>query len=146
MIQILIPIIPEGSLPIDFDWESYLNDNDALPIPQQSLSFLDVHHSFEEGMLLEAVDLVEPNLICVAVIKKVAMRLLLLHFIGWGDAYNQWCDCTSPNIFPLGYCDLIGHNLQGPQSLQTKTGISDNKKKKQPPNRRSKWIAFRSGV
>lgn len=124
----------------NFDWETHLNDKDVIPIPQQSLTFLDVHHGFQEGMLLEAVDLIEPNLICVAVIKKVAMRLLLLHFIGWGDAYNQWCDCSSPNIYPIGWCDTIDYPLQGPQSLKTNVGGgNDGKKKKQLPNRRSKF-------
>ena len=69
---------------------------------------------FAEGQLLEAVDLLEPNLICIAVIKRIAGHLLLLHFIGWEDGWDQWADCRSPNIYPVGYCDLVGYQLQGP--------------------------------
>lgn len=65
-------------------------------------------------MLLEAVDLIEPNLVCVAIVKRVVGRLLQLHFIGWDDNFDQWCDCYSSNIFPVGYCDLINYQLEGP--------------------------------
>lgn len=76
---------------------------------------------FKEGMLLEAVDMMEPSLICVAIIKRRAGRLLLLHFIGWNDSYDQWLDFCSPNIFPVGYSDLIDYPLEGPPNKQTQS-------------------------
>lgn len=95
--------------------------------PSQFFSFKNDYHLFEAGMLVEAVDLIEPHLICVAIIKRVVGRLLLVHFIGWDDSYDQWCDCDSPSIFPVGYCDLVQWRLQGPPS---KNGISAERKRK----------------
>ena len=66
-------------------------------------------------MYLEAVDLMEPRLICVAYITKVVGRLLRVHFEGWEDDYDQWCDCESPDLFPVGWCDVLGYKLEPPR-------------------------------
>nr|XP_027198877.1 uncharacterized protein LOC113793110 [Dermatophagoides pteronyssinus] len=129
----------------DFDWVEYCQHTNSLMAPTNLFSYKqfitddsenDFHNvclsrSFEEGMLLEAVDMVEPNLICLAVIKRRCGRLLLLHFIGWADHFDQWCDCCSPNIFPVGYCDLVEYPLQGPPSPQTSSNGGGSKKKRQ---------------
>lgn len=145
----------------DFDWVEYCQHTNSLMAPTNLFSYKqfitddlenDLHticpsQSFEEGMLLEAVDMLEPNLICLAVIKRRCGRLLLLHFIGWADNFDQWCDCCSPNIFPVGYCDLVEYPLQGPPSQQNSTNGGGSKKKRQNNqayngnfnNRRSKF-------
>ncbi|KAH7642004.1 mbt repeat containing protein [Dermatophagoides farinae] len=129
----------------DFDWVEYCQHTNSLMAPTDLFSYKqfitddlenDLHticpsQSFEEGMLLEAVDMLEPNLICLAVIKRRCGRLLLLHFIGWADNFDQWCDCCSPNIFPVGYCDLVEYPLQGPPSQQNSTNGGGSKKKRQ---------------
>ncbi|XP_043943060.1 lethal(3)malignant brain tumor-like protein 2 [Protopterus annectens] len=72
------------------------------------------NHGFKPGMKLEAVDLMEPRLICVATVKRVVNRLLRIHFDGWDEDYDQWVDCESPDIYPVGWCELIGYQLQPP--------------------------------
>jgi lethal(3)malignant brain tumor-like protein len=67
-------------------------------------------------MKLEAVDLMEPKLICVATVAAVCSRLILLRFDGWDEKYNQWVDCESCNIYPVGWCQLVNYNLQPPQN------------------------------
>jgi len=94
---------------------------------------------FTEGQLLEAVDLLEPNLICIAIVRRVVAHLLLLHFIGWEDNLDQWCDSRSPNIFPVGYCDLVQYPLQGPpnNAPSTPTRNSGNGSRKSRSKRKS---------
>lgn len=72
------------------------------------------NHGFKVGMKLEAVDLMEPRLICVATVKQVVHRLLSIHFDGWDSEYDQWVDCESPDIYPVGWCELTGYQLQPP--------------------------------
>ena len=68
-------------------------------------------------MRLEAADLMDPRLVCVATITRVIDRLLRVHFDGWEDEYDQWLDCQSPDIYPVGWCDLVDHKLEGPRVL-----------------------------
>ena len=78
-------------------------------------------HGFIEGMRLEAADLMDPRLVCVATITRVIGRLLRVHFDGWEDEYDQWLDCQSPDIYPVGWCDLVDHKLEGPRVLNKNT-------------------------
>ena len=78
-------------------------------------------HGFIEGMRLEAADLMDPRLVCVATITRVIGRLLRVHFDGWEDEYDQWLDCQSPDIYPVGWCDLVDHKLEGPRVLNKTT-------------------------
>lgn len=75
-------------------------------------------------MKLEAVDLMEPRLVCVATVTRIVHRLLRIHFDGWEDEYDQWVDCESPDLYPVGWCQLTGYQLQPPAS-QSKDGTSD---------------------
>lgn len=64
---------------------------------------------------MEAADLMDPRLVCVATVAKVVGRLLKVHFDGWEEEYDQWLDCESPDIYPVGWCQLVGHKLEGPK-------------------------------
>lgn len=68
-------------------------------------------------MKLESADLMDPRLICVATISRVVGRLLKVHFDGWDDEYDQWLDSESPDIYPIGWCVLVGHKLEGPRVM-----------------------------
>lgn len=72
------------------------------------------NHGFREGMKLEAVDLMEPRLVCVATVTRIVHRLLRIHFDGWEDEYDQWVDCESPDLYPVGWCQVTGYQLQPP--------------------------------
>lgn len=56
----------------------------------------------------------EPRLVCVATVKRCVGRLLLIHFDGWDDEFDQWIDHQSPDIYPVGWCELVGYQLQPP--------------------------------
>ncbi|PKU35963.1 mbt domain-containing protein 1 isoform x2 [Limosa lapponica baueri] len=87
------------------------------------------NHGFHVGMKLEAVDLMEPRLVCVATVTRIIHRLLRIHFDGWEDEYDQWVDCESPDLYPVGWCQLTGYQLQPPApqltSLQLKEELLD---------------------
>ena len=73
-------------------------------------------HAFSPNMKLEAADLMEPRLVCVATVRRHVGRLLLIHFDGWEDEFDQWVDHQSPDIYPVGWCELTSYSLQAPPS------------------------------
>lgn len=74
-----------------FTWVKYLSEIPESKLAPPSLfSELVPDHGFIKGMKLEAVDLMEPSLLCVATVKNVAGRLLCVGFDGWGEEYDQW--------------------------------------------------------
>lgn len=46
----------------------------------------------------------------------MAVALPQVHFDGWGDEYDQWLDCESTDIFPVGWCRAVGHRLEAPHN------------------------------
>ncbi|XP_061869021.1 lethal(3)malignant brain tumor-like protein 2 isoform X2 [Colius striatus] len=105
---------PKGHDAKTFNWESYLEKTKSRPAPARLFNTDCPNHGFKAGMKVEAVDLVEPRLICVATVKRVVHRLLSIHFDGWDNEYDQWVDCESPDIYPVGWCELTGYQLQPP--------------------------------
>lgn len=45
---------------------------------------------FQVGMKLEAVDRMNPSLVCVASVTDVVDSRFLVHFDDWGDTYDYW--------------------------------------------------------
>lgn len=68
-------------------------------------------------MKIECADLMDPRLVCVATVAKTVGRVLKVHFDGWEDEYDQWLDAQSPDMYPVGWCILVGHKLEGPPSI-----------------------------
>ncbi|XP_011311275.1 polycomb protein Sfmbt isoform X2 [Fopius arisanus] len=108
---------PKGYDPTAFTWDSYLSESNTIPAPVQLFNRDVPQHGFVEGMRLEAADLMDPRLVCVATITRVIGRLLRVHFDGWEDEYDQWLDCQSPDIYPVGWCDLVDHKLEAPRII-----------------------------
>jgi len=88
-------------------------------------------------MKIEAVDMMAPHLVCVGTIAQVADSLIRIHFDGWAEGFEQWVDCQSPNIYPIGWCELVGYKLEPPkepeqnnsdESTKTRTKKSNNRK------------------
>ena len=65
----------------DFTWEKYLLETQSESAPANLFNQEQVSHGFEVGMKLEAVDLMEPRLLCVATV-------------------SRWCMC------PIGFINL----------------------------------------
>ena len=71
-------------------------------------------HGFRFGMKLEAVDKKNTVLTCVATVADVLGERILIHFDGWEDSYDYWCDPSSPYIHPVGWCQENGRPLSPP--------------------------------
>ena len=66
-------------------------------------------------MKLEAKDRQNPSLVCVATITKVDKKgRLLIHFDGWSNTYDYWCEPSTTDIHPVGWCQKHGRKLQKP--------------------------------
>ncbi|XP_078808112.1 MBT domain-containing protein 1 isoform X3 [Oryzias latipes] len=105
---------PRGHTAQPFSWFQYLKQSGSAAAPVSLFSKDVPDHGFCPGMKLEAVDLMEPRLVCVATVTRIVHRLLRIHFDGWEDEYDQWVDCESPDLYPVGWCQLTGYQLQPP--------------------------------
>ncbi|XP_078495095.1 MBT domain-containing protein 1-like, partial [Ciona intestinalis] len=120
-----------------FNWEVYLNESDSEAAPASLFNDEVIAHGFMPGMKLEAVDLMEPRLLCVATIARVVGRLLRVHFDGWENEYDQWVDSQSSDIYPVGWCELVGYELQPPANSQATADAHALLKKKAKPKGQS---------
>ncbi|KAH9495238.1 MBT domain-containing protein 1 [Bulinus truncatus] len=111
-----------------FKWFDYLKQTRSMAAPVKLFDKDIPKHGFRPGMKVEAVDLMEPRLICVATVTKVVGRLLRIHFDGWENNYDQWIDCQSPDIYPVGWCEVMKHSLEGPRTRE-RSSVSDKKAK-----------------
>lgn len=99
----------------NFSWDKYLEETCSRAAPAALFNKQIPQHGFREGMIIEAVDLMQSRLVCVATVSKVVGRLLRIHFNGWDETFDQWCDCESPDLFPWGWCRLVGYDLEPPK-------------------------------
>ncbi|XP_062504453.1 uncharacterized protein LOC134181229 isoform X2 [Corticium candelabrum] len=74
-------------------------------------------NSFKVGMKLEARDRKNPSMVCVATVTRVQDKCLLIHFDGWTEKYDYWCEHTSQDIHPIGWCKRHTYNLQSPKNM-----------------------------
>lgn len=108
-----------------FNWEAYLRYTKAEIVPDEFFEPMPTVDELEVGMKLEAVDKEHPSHICVCTITKIVGSLLWLHIDG--DARDeQIVSINSKNIFPIGWCESTGHELQWPRpnTLEQKNRIS----------------------
>uniref|UniRef100_A0A8B9JR16 Mbt domain containing 1 n=1 Tax=Astyanax mexicanus TaxID=7994 RepID=A0A8B9JR16_ASTMX len=123
---------PRGYTKLPFKWFDYLREMGSIAAPVKLFNKEVPNHGFREGMKLEAVDLMEPRLVCVATVTRIIHRLLRIHFDGWEDEYDQWVDCESPDLYPVGWCQLTGYQLQPPAAQTTREtppNVTKQKKK-----------------
>ncbi|XP_058845900.1 MBT domain-containing protein 1-like isoform X6 [Acipenser ruthenus] len=125
---------PRGYTKLPFKWFDYLREVGSIAAPVKLFNKEVPNHGFRKGMKVEAVDLMEPRLVCVATVTRIVHRLLRIHFDGWEDEYDQWVDCESPDLYPAGWCQLTGYQLQPPaaqtSSRDNPTSVSKQQKKK----------------
>ncbi|KAM8837836.1 lethal(3)malignant brain tumor-like protein 2 isoform 1-T3 [Spinachia spinachia] len=127
-----IPLtVPQGYNSQTFTWDKYLKETKAEAAPARLFNTDYPGHGFSPNMKLEAVDLMEPRLVCVATVKRCVGRLLLIHFDGWEDEFDQWIDHLSSDIYPAGWCELMRYQLQPPSGLvDLENQVAQNKKPK----------------
>lgn len=146
-----IPLTPpKGHEPGKFDWSTYLEETNLTTAPLVLFNREIPAHGFVVGMRLEAADLMDPRLVCVGTVSRVVGRLLKIHFDGWEEEYDQWLDCESPDMYPVGWCHLVGHKLEGPRAPSTKASAAAGKTpkgvKKKPRRRHKKGKGSPSGL
>ncbi|XP_076008335.1 lethal(3)malignant brain tumor-like protein 2 [Genypterus blacodes] len=113
-----IPLtVPAGYDPMTFTWAAYLEETESKAAPARLFNTDDPCHGISPNMKLEAVDLMEARLVCVATVRRRVGRLLLVHFDGWDDEFDQWVDYESPELYPVGWSELTGYQLQPPPGL-----------------------------
>uniref|UniRef100_A0A8C6YVM8 Lethal(3)malignant brain tumor-like protein 1 n=3 Tax=Nothoprocta TaxID=8806 RepID=A0A8C6YVM8_NOTPE len=107
---------PKGYKEEEFSWTNYLKITKAQAAPKHLFVIRNsAPPGFEVGMKLEAVDRMNPSLICVATVTDVVDNRFLVHFDNWDDTYDYWCDPSSPYIHPVGWCQEHGKPLTPPQ-------------------------------
>ncbi|XP_066154407.1 polycomb protein Sfmbt [Euwallacea fornicatus] len=117
-----IPLTPpKGYDQAAFDWNNYLIETGNIPADPSLFNTYVPLHGFVPGMKIEAADLMDPRLVCIATVGKVVGRLLKVHFDGWEEEYDQWLDCECSDIYPVGWCQSVGHKLEGPPPPQHKS-------------------------
>uniref|UniRef100_A0A8D0EF22 Mbt domain containing 1 n=1 Tax=Salvator merianae TaxID=96440 RepID=A0A8D0EF22_SALMN len=121
---------PRGYTKLPFKWFDYLRETGSVAAPVKLFNKEVPNHGFHVAMKLEAVDLMEPRLVCVATVTRIIHRLLRIHFDGWEDEYDQWVDCESPDLYPVGWCQLTGYQLQPPASQSSRDSQSSSSKQK----------------
>ncbi|KAM3923999.1 lethal(3)malignant brain tumor-like protein 1 isoform 2-T3 [Leptodactylus fuscus] len=102
----------------DFSWTHYLRLTKAHVAPKHLFITPKIGAPpslFRVGMKLEAVDKMNPSLICVASVTDIVEDRFLVHFDNWGDTYDYWCDPSSPYVHPVGWCQEHGKPLTPPQ-------------------------------
>uniref|UniRef100_A0A8C1VWI4 Lethal(3)malignant brain tumor-like protein 1 n=1 Tax=Cyprinus carpio TaxID=7962 RepID=A0A8C1VWI4_CYPCA len=109
---------PKGCKEEEFSWSNYLKITRSQAAPKElfcSSVKPETDCGFEVGMKLEAVDRMNPSLICVATVTDKVGNRFLVHFDNWDDTYDYWCDAHSPYIHPTGWCQERGLPLTPPQ-------------------------------
>ncbi|CAF0752991.1 unnamed protein product [Didymodactylos carnosus] len=136
-----MPLSPPIGYRGEFEWEKYLKETNSSYVPNSLFGIMKdkTINPFKIGTKIEAVDLMAPHLVCVATIANVFDGLIRIHFDGWDDDYEQWIDCESTNINPVGWCELVGYRLEPPKQQEQENGVDHTKtrtKKSKKPKRR----------
>ncbi|KAF7278630.1 scm-related gene containing four mbt domains isoform X3 [Rhynchophorus ferrugineus] len=147
-----IPLTPpKGYGQATFDWNKYLLETGNIPADPSLFNTYVPLHGFVPGMKIEAADLMDPRLVCIATIDKVVGRLLKVHFDGWDEEFDQWLDCESSDIYPVGWCQSVAHKLEGPPIQTAPTTKSPkvkrkNRKKKNKDNTKTNTLGTQSSI
>uniref|UniRef100_A0A8C9PZR8 L3MBTL histone methyl-lysine binding protein 4 n=1 Tax=Spermophilus dauricus TaxID=99837 RepID=A0A8C9PZR8_SPEDA len=113
-------IAPQGYPdPENFSWPEYLQTTQTIAVPAKVFK-MRLPHGFLPNMKLEVVDKRNPRLIRVATIIEVDDQRVKVHFDGWDHKYDYWQEADSPDIHPIGWCDVTGHPLEVPHPNDVK--------------------------
>jgi len=103
----------------NFNWHKYLIDEQLIPAEREFFTISKepiLTPDIQVGMKLEAVDIRNMSLTCVATVQNIINDRLLIHFDSWDCIYDYWTDTSSPFIHPVGYCKKNGIELTPPKS------------------------------
>ncbi|XP_050692187.1 lethal(3)malignant brain tumor-like protein 3 [Eriocheir sinensis] len=104
-----------------FSWVKYLEHcgrakglAKAAPLKLWPEPFPFGRNLFRTGMKLEAIDPAHQSLFCVMTVAEVIGHRLRLHFDGYSEQHDFWLNADSPNMFPAGWCEKNGRQLEPP--------------------------------
>ncbi|CAH1991418.1 unnamed protein product [Acanthoscelides obtectus] len=99
-----------------FSWSKYLDHVKAKAAPVKLFKdpFPYTRNGFRTGMKLEGIDPQHPSYFCVLTVAEVVGYRIRLHFDGYPENYDFWCNADTMDIFPAGWCEKYGHTLQPP--------------------------------
>ncbi|KAK2173394.1 hypothetical protein NP493_879g01071 [Ridgeia piscesae] len=119
---------PKGYTTDTFSWATYLKSSRFPAAPKHLFTKTQAAsvtpHGFRVGQKLEAVDKKHTALTCVATVADVLGDRILIHFDGWEDTYDYWCDPSSPYIHPMGWCQESGKPLSPPNDWKDIDGFT----------------------
>ncbi|XP_064082090.1 lethal(3)malignant brain tumor-like protein 3 isoform X1 [Macrobrachium nipponense] len=105
----------------NFSWTKYLEYcgrskglAKAAPLKLWPEPFPFTRNLFRPGMKLEAIDPAHQALFCVMTVSETVGFRLRLHFDGYSDQHDYWVNADSPNLFPAGWCEKNGRQLEPP--------------------------------
>ncbi|XP_041669998.1 lethal(3)malignant brain tumor-like protein 4 isoform X2 [Cheilinus undulatus] len=105
---------PQGHpRPEHFVWDEYLQETGSTAAPSSAFTLRDPH-SFQVNHRLEAVDRRNPMLIRVATVTDTEDYRVKVHYDGWEEQFDVWCDSDLSDLHPVGWCQRTGHPLELP--------------------------------
>ncbi|KAM7369503.1 hypothetical protein PAMP_010822 [Pampus punctatissimus] len=99
--------------PENFLWDEYLQETVSTAAPSSAFN-LRAPHGFQVNQRLEAVDRRNPMLIRVATITDTEDYRVKVHYDGWSQQFDVWCDGDLCDLHPVGWCQRTGHPLEPP--------------------------------
>ena len=100
----------------NFYWPNYLREagRDIAPVALFCLDASKSAETFQPGVRIEAVDLLDSSFIGASTVVQRAGRLMRVRFDGWNAVYEQWMDVECPEVYPIGWAEALGHRIEGP--------------------------------
>ncbi|XP_049421468.1 lethal(3)malignant brain tumor-like protein 4 [Epinephelus fuscoguttatus] len=99
--------------PENFVWQEYLQETGSTAAPSSAFT-LRAPHNFQVNQKLEAVDRRNPMLIRVATVTDTEDYRVKVHYDGWSQQFDVWCDSDLCDLHPVGWCQRTGHSLEPP--------------------------------
>ncbi|XP_022621466.1 lethal(3)malignant brain tumor-like protein 4 isoform X1 [Seriola dumerili] len=111
--------------PENFLWEEYLQETGSTAAPSSAFTLVRKQggrrgeeerapHGFQVNHRLEAVDRRNPMLIRVATVTDTEDYRVKVHYDGWSQQFDVWCDSDLCDLHPVGWCQRTGHPLEPP--------------------------------
>uniref|UniRef100_H3CFJ3 SAM domain-containing protein n=1 Tax=Tetraodon nigroviridis TaxID=99883 RepID=H3CFJ3_TETNG len=98
--------------PENFLWEEYLQETGSVAAPSSAFQPRRLHR-FQVHHKLEAVDRRNP-LIRVATVTETDDCRVKVHYDGWSQQFDVWCDGDNSDLHPVGWCQRTEHPLEPP--------------------------------
>ncbi|XP_068603864.1 lethal(3)malignant brain tumor-like protein 4 [Brachionichthys hirsutus] len=105
--------------PENFLWAEYLQETGSPAAPSSAFT-LRAPHGFQVNQKLEAVDRRNPMLIRVATVTDIEDYMVKIHYDGWSQQFDVWCDSDLCDLHPVGWCQRTGHPLEPPPGQSDK--------------------------